>query len=110
MFNSKKEKMKVKLDHLYFWMGQTPIEIEEIYPGNIFGFCDLNLSQYKTSYFGPEDCPNLLPILNEQTLIKVQIRSQKLDHMDMLVYGLKVLNSIDPVCDVYNDEKGHLIL
>lgn len=30
--------------------------------------------------------------------------------MDMLVYGLKVLNSIDPVCDVYNDEKGHLIL
>lgn len=44
MFNSKKEKMKVKLDHLYFWMGQTPIEIEEIYPGNIFGFCDLNLS------------------------------------------------------------------
>lgn len=30
--------------------------------------------------------------------------------MDKLIYGLKVLNSIDPVCDVYNDDKGELIL
>lgn len=30
--------------------------------------------------------------------------------MDLLIYGLKVLNSIDPVCDVYNDSKGEYIL
>jgi len=30
--------------------------------------------------------------------------------MPRLIEGLKILNKIDPVCEIFNDEKGNCIL
>ena len=108
--NSKKEKSEVILDELYFWMGQKPVEIEYVHCGNIFGFFSDNVKSLKTAFIGPNSCPNLLPVLHEQSFIKVRIRSKDLDKMGDFVKALKILNRIDPVCEVYNDDKGDFIL
>lgn len=108
--NSKKEKSEVIIDELFFWMGQKPVEIEIVNCGNIFGFYSNELKSLKTAFIGPEDCPNLLPVLHEQSFIKVRIRAKDLDKMTAFVTALKILNRVDPVCEVYNDDKGDFIL
>ncbi len=98
------------MEKLNFWMGQTPIQVDEIPPGNLFGFHDPNLISYKTAYIAPDSCPNLLPVLHEQSLIKVQIRAKYFEDTNLLKQGLKFLNMVDPVVDVICDEKGNLQL
>lgn len=108
--NLGKESITTTMEHLYYWMGSKTEEVEEVFPGNIFGFSDNQLNSFKTAYLAEEEMSTLLPVLHERSLIKVRVRSENLQDMPRLVEALKILNRVDPVCEIINDEKGEYIL
>lgn len=110
MWNVKNEKFTLDIEQLFYWMGSKPVPIDEVYPGNIFGICDKNLGSYKTAYISEKEFPDILPILNEKSMVRVRISCENLQELPWLVESLKILNKVDPVCEIYNDEKGNYIL
>ena len=108
--NFQGEKVISRIDKVFYWMGQQPMEIDFIQAGNVFGYLDEELNSYKSGYLSVEEGANFLPKLVDQCLLKVRISTEKFEDMPKLVEGLRLLNRIDPVCEILNDEKGELIL
>lgn len=111
LLRSKKNEIgKIKVKFLFLFLGQQLIPVDAVYPGNIFGFWDPNLKTYKSGCIISNPELKLLRDSNEQTLIQVRLQTKNLSENESLINGLKILNCVDPVCEIFNDEKGQLIL
>lgn len=105
------EWVDVKIDHLYFWMGQYLLGTEVVYPGMIVGFGDLDHLGFKTATLSSiEGVPSLTGIKFEQNLLKVSLKTKEMSEMPKLIDSLQKILKSDPVIDVYYNEHGDLML
>jgi small GTP-binding protein len=109
-YSKKGEGSKVKMHGLFIWMGQNLIPATSISAGMIFGFWDPDLRNYKNGCIVPEGSPSILPTFTEHPMIKVRLTTDSLADRENLIEGLRILNRVDTVCEVYNDEMGELVL
>lgn len=108
--NYQGEKVLSRINKLFYWMGQFPVEVGSMQAGNIFGYLDDDLNSYKSGYISTEEGANFMPKATDQCLIKVRVSTERFEDMPKLIEGLKLLNRVDPVCEIFNDDKGELIL
>jgi small GTP-binding protein len=109
-YSKKGDGSKVKVHGLFVWMGQNLIPVPSVSAGMIFGFWDPDQKSYKNGCIVPEGGPNILPTFSEQPMIKVRLTTDTLAERENLIEGLRILNRVDTVCEVYNDEMGELVL
>ena len=109
-YSKKGDGSKVRVHGLFVWMGQNLIPVPRVSAGMIFGFWDPDQKSYKNGCIVPEGGPNILPSYTEQPMIKVRLTTETLAERENLIEGLRILNRVDTVCEVYNDEMGELVL
>ena len=110
ILSKRNEESVVRARGLFVWMGQNLVPVQKVRAGCVFGFWDPDLKNYKNGCIVPRNGPFLISRADDQALIRVRLGANSLADMEKLVEGLRVLNRVDPVCEVFSDDKGEMIL
>jgi ribosome assembly protein 1 len=103
---------KVKISNIYVLMGKNLEPIEEAHAGNVVAIGGLHKYVIKTATLTNNlYCPtfNDLPIL-ATPILRVAIEPKNTQEMPILVKGLKLLNQVDPCCQVLIQDTGEHVL
>lgn len=107
-----KNMSKITVSNLYLLMGKELIQIEKVYPGNIFGIGGLEESIIKNGTISSLPISyNLGSIINSAPIVRVALEPTSPSDMQKLIEGLKLLNQSDPCVQIQHQDSGeHIIL
>ncbi|KAJ1508818.1 Cytoplasmic GTPase/eEF2-like protein (ribosomal biogenesis) [Coelomomyces lativittatus] len=105
--------LSVHVEALFLWLGQDIIPVPYVTAGQVFGIYskDLQSCFFKCGTLSSTlHCPLLTQFTNQVSMVKVAVEPTRIQDLEKLVHGLRLLSQSDPAVEIMITASGEHVL